>query len=100
MRHDSQYATIDRIKEAIVILEVQQPHFLDWIVFDTMFYKGRLINVYDIPKHAPYLFQDPILSSQEAQTMLDQIRREDYGASVILKKKRSKTSRTPFSEIK
>lgn len=56
----SQYATIDRIKQAIVILE------------------GRLTNIYDIPKHAPYLFQEPVLNSQEAQTMLSQIRREDY----------------------
>ena len=83
MRHDSQYATIDRIKQAIVILEVQQP-LLDWVSLSlTMFYKGRLTNIYDIPKHAPYLFQDPILSSQEAQSMLSQIRREDYGASIV-----------------
>ena len=81
VRHDSQYATIDRIKQAIVILEVWQP-LLDWLSL-TMFWKGRLTNIYDISKHAPYLFQDPVLSSQEAQTMLSQIRREDYGALEI-----------------
>ena len=57
----------------------QQP-LSDWLSL-TMFCKGRLTNIYDIPKHAPYLFQDPVLSSQEAQTLLSQIRREDYGAS-------------------
>ena len=59
-----------------------------------MFCKGRLTNIYDIPKHAPYLFQDPVLSSQEAETMLSQIRREDYGASKILNN--LMTSLTPF----
>jgi hypothetical protein len=49
-----------------------------------MFCKGRLTNIYDIPRHAPYLFQEPILSSQEAQIMLSQIRPEDYSASQIL----------------
>lgn len=61
-----------------------------------MFCKGRLTNIYDIPKHAPYLFQDPVLSSQEAQTMLGQIRREDYGLSEILNI--PMTSLTPFSD--
>ena len=78
--HSSQNATIDRIKQAIVILEVQKSLFFLDLGMMIMFCKGRLTNIYDIPKHAPYLFQEPILSSQEAQTMLSQIRREDYGA--------------------
>lgn len=79
---NSQYVTIDMIKQAIVILEVPQPPFLHGLSLTmTTFCKGRLTNIYDIPKHAPYLFQEPVWSSQEAQTMLSQIRREDYGAS-------------------
>ena len=61
-----------------------------------LFCKGRLTNIYDIPKHAPYLFQDPVLSSQEAQTMLSQIRREDYGSSEVLNI--LMTSLMPFSD--
>ena len=94
MCHDSKYATIDRIKQAIVILEVRLP-LLDWLSL-TLFCKGRLTNIYDIPKYAPYLFQDPFLSSQEAQTMLSQIRREDYRASESLNI--SMTSLTFFSD--
>jgi len=71
----SPYATIDRIKQAIVILE------------------GRLTNIYDIPKHAPYLFQEPILSSQEAQTMSSQIQREDYDR--IIKSVKAKLEDVP-----
>ena len=96
LRHDSQYATIDRIKQAIVVLEVKRlPFFIDWLSL-TMFCKGRLINLYDIPRRIPYLFEDPVLSSEEAQAMLSQMRREDFGASKMLKI--SMTSLTPLSD--
>ena len=61
-----------------------------------MFCKGRLINLYDIPRRIPYLFEDPVLSSEEAQAMLSQMRREDFGASKMLKI--SMTSLTPLSD--
>jgi len=77
----SQNATIDRIKQAIVILE------------------GRLTNIYDIPKHAPYLFQEPILSSQEAQTMLSQIRREDYDQIMKIVKAKLEDISEPWDNV-
>ncbi|KAF8957056.1 hypothetical protein BDZ97DRAFT_1670524 [Flammula alnicola] len=51
----SPYTTIDIIKQAIVILE------------------GRLTNLYDIPRHAPYLFVEPDLTSKDAIAMRDKI---------------------------
>ncbi|KAF8798216.1 glutamyl-tRNA synthetase [Phlegmacium glaucopus] len=77
----SQYATTDTIKHAIVILE------------------GRLTNIYDIPKHAPYLFEDPILSSEEAQTMLSQIRREDYDQIIKTVKSRLEDISEPWEDV-
>ncbi|KAF8332153.1 hypothetical protein F5887DRAFT_997513 [Amanita rubescens] len=36
-------------------------------------HQGRLTNIYDIPKHAPYLFNDPDLSTDEAKSMLERV---------------------------
>jgi len=35
--------------------------------------QGRLTNIRDIPKHAPYLFNDPDLSTDEAKSMLERV---------------------------
>ncbi|TFK74720.1 glutamyl-tRNA synthetase [Pluteus cervinus] len=51
----SQYTSLDYIKNAILTLE------------------GRLTNVQDIPKLAPFFFVDPDLSSPEAKVMIKKI---------------------------
>ena len=35
--------------------------------------QGRLTNIRDIPRHAPYLFNDPDLSTDEAKSMLEHV---------------------------
>lgn len=42
--------------------------------------KGRLTNLYDIPRHAPYLFQDPNHATKEAMSMRNKIAADVYGA--------------------
>lgn len=54
----SQYTSIEMIKHAIQLLE------------------GRLTNITDIPLHAPYLFQEPNLESDEAKAMLKKVKPE------------------------
>ncbi|KAF9073944.1 hypothetical protein BDP27DRAFT_1317719 [Rhodocollybia butyracea] len=49
------YTTIDGIKTAITLLE------------------GRLTNIHDIPQHAPYLFIEPDLTTDEAKHMISGI---------------------------
>lgn len=51
----SQYTSVNHIKDAILLLE------------------GRLTNVRDIPIHAPWLFIEPDLKSNEAQDILKRI---------------------------
>ncbi|CAA7266386.1 unnamed protein product [Cyclocybe aegerita] len=57
---NSPHTTLDMIKKAISILE------------------GRLTNIYDIPFHAPYLFQEPDLTSAIAKAMREKIASENY----------------------
>ncbi|KAF9042269.1 hypothetical protein BJ165DRAFT_261559 [Panaeolus papilionaceus] len=56
----SQYTTIEMIQKAILILE------------------GRLTNIYDIPVHAPYLFVDPDLTSENSKKLRAKIPQAEY----------------------
>ncbi|KAF8341957.1 hypothetical protein F5887DRAFT_918944 [Amanita rubescens] len=49
------YTSVENIKQAIALLG------------------GRLTNIRDIPKHAPYLFNDPDLSTDEAKSILERV---------------------------
>ncbi|KAF8621855.1 hypothetical protein AX15_007468 [Amanita polypyramis BW_CC] len=51
----SLFTSVENIKHAIILLE------------------GRLTNICDVPKHAPYLFNDPDLSTDEAKSMLKRV---------------------------
>ncbi|KAF5341287.1 hypothetical protein D9757_014542 [Collybiopsis confluens] len=51
----SPYTTVENIKQVISLLQ------------------GRLTNIQDIPLHAPYLFIDPDLESEEAKGMIEGI---------------------------
>ncbi|KJA20865.1 hypothetical protein HYPSUDRAFT_166443 [Hypholoma sublateritium FD-334 SS-4] len=77
----SQYTTVDIIKQAITILE------------------GRLTNLYDIPKHAPYLFVDPDLTTEEAQSMLDNVPADVYAAIIAVVKNKLETETEPWDEL-
>lgn len=77
----SQYTTIDMIKKAILILE------------------GRLTNIYDIPKHAPFLFQDPDLASEQAQSMRSRITSEDYDRVVRGVRARLESVTEPWEDL-
>ena len=76
--HHSQYTTIDIIKQAITILEAGLS--ITIIICDLLtIIQGRLTNLYDIPRHAPYLFVEPDLTTKEAQSMLDNVPADVYG---------------------
>ncbi|KAF9442598.1 glutamyl-tRNA synthetase [Macrolepiota fuliginosa MF-IS2] len=51
----SQYTSVEHIKDGILLLE------------------GRLTNICDIPIHAPWLFVEPDMKTQEARSMLKKI---------------------------
>ncbi|KAF8629012.1 hypothetical protein AX17_005868 [Amanita inopinata Kibby_2008] len=51
----SRYTSVENIKQAVTLLE------------------GRLTNIQDIPMHAPYLFNDPNLSTDEAKSMMKHV---------------------------
>ena len=44
--------------------------------------QGRLSNIQDIPKHAPFFFVDPDLGSENAQEMLKRVPPEQRGEHV------------------
>lgn len=48
------------------------------------FSKGRLTNVYDVPVHAPWLFTEPDLNTQEAQDVLKKIPRVQFSKEPVL----------------
>lgn len=77
--HISQYTTIDIIKQAITILEAGHSIVSLHISGMLTFIQGRLTNLYDIPRHAPYLFVEPDLTTKEAQSMLDNVPADVYG---------------------
>ncbi|KAF9481255.1 glutamyl-tRNA synthetase [Pholiota conissans] len=56
----SPHTTVDMIEEAIELLE------------------GRLTNLYDIPKHAPYLFDEPDYTTDEAKSMSEKLSTDTF----------------------
>ncbi|TFK38762.1 glutamyl-tRNA synthetase [Crucibulum laeve] len=59
---ESEYATVNYIKDVIVLLD------------------GRLTNIFDIPKHAPYMFQEPDLSNQQTQSVFKKVDPKEMAA--------------------
>jgi glutamyl-tRNA synthetase len=41
--------------------------------------QGRLTNIQDIPKHAPFFFVEPDLTSENAQVMVKKVTPEQQG---------------------
>ncbi|KAF8200331.1 hypothetical protein BJ912DRAFT_948749 [Pholiota molesta] len=77
----SQYTNIDVIKQAITILE------------------GRLTNLYDIPRHAPYLFQDPDYTTKEAMSMRNKIPADVYDVVVGNVKTKLEMANEPWEDL-
>ncbi|KAF9555858.1 glutamyl-tRNA synthetase [Agrocybe pediades] len=77
----SKYTTIDMIKLAIVMLE------------------GRLTNIYDIPMHAPYLFEEPDLTTKAAMSMKSAIPVEDYARVIKSVKAKIEESSVPWEDF-
>ncbi|KAK2464603.1 hypothetical protein APHAL10511_003392 [Amanita phalloides] len=62
----SRFTSVENIKLAIKLLE------------------GRLTNIFDIPRHAPYLFNNPDLASEEAKSMLRQVSAEQRSQAISM----------------
>ncbi|KAF8907594.1 hypothetical protein CPB84DRAFT_1843807 [Gymnopilus junonius] len=77
----SKYTTIDMIKKTIILLE------------------GRLSNICDIARHAPYLFVEPDLSSREAEKMRNGISPEDYARVLESVKAKLEAATVPWEDL-